>query len=71
MASIADRVRKHRAELRAQGFVPRQFWVLDMNNPQLRDQITAQCRRINTADAEEAELLAGLEAAAAQTPGWH
>lgn len=67
-SSVASRVQKHRAGLRAAGMRPVQIWVPDTRRKDFADE----CRRQSLAlrgDPQEAETLAWLEAAA-DTEGW-
>ena len=62
-SSVANRVQKHRAGLRAAGLRPVQIWVPDTRRPDFADE----CRRQSLAlrsDPKEAETLGWLEAAA-------
>jgi len=66
--SIAERVQKHRAGLRAAGLRPVQIWVPDTR----RDGFAAECRRQSLAlrnDSLECETLTSL-AEAADNEGW-
>ncbi len=59
--SGAERVAKRRAALRARGLRPRQFWLPDMRDATVRNEIAAQARRI-AANPGFAEDLAFVEA---------
>lgn len=66
--SVPERVRRHRAGLRAAGLRPVQIWVPDTR----REDFAAECRRQSRllhADPQEREVLDWLEAAA-DTDGW-
>lgn len=63
-----ERVRRHRAGLRAAGLRPVQIWVPDTR----REGFAAECRRqsrLLCCDPHEREVLDWLEAAA-DTDGW-
>ena len=67
-ASVAERVKKHRAGLRAAGLRPVQIWVPDTR----REDFAQECRRQSQLvrhDPQEADTLNWLEAAA-DTDGW-
>ena len=67
-ASVAERVRKRRAALRAAGLRPVQIWVPDSR----RDGFAEECRRQSQLlrdDPHEAETLDWL-AAASDRDGW-
>lgn len=68
MASIGDRVEKHRASLRASGLRPLQIWVPDTRRPGFDEECRRQSRLLRN-DPEESETQAWLEAAA-DTDGW-
>lgn len=64
----ADRVRRHRAALRAAGLRPLQIWVPDTRRPGFADE----CRRQSLAlrnDPQEREILEWLETVA-DTKDW-
>jgi hypothetical protein len=66
--SVADRVQKHRAGLRAAGLRLVQIWVPDTR----REDFAQECRRQSLLvrdDPQEADTLKWLEAAA-DTGGW-
>lgn len=66
--SVAERVQKHRAGLRAAGLRPVQIWVPDTRS----DDFAQECRRQSLLvrhDPNEADTLNWLEAAA-DTEGW-
>jgi hypothetical protein len=67
-SSIAERVQKHRAALRAAGLRPVQIWVPDVRRPGFAEE----CRRQSAAlrdDPLEADTLQWLEAVADED-GW-
>lgn len=63
MASIGDRVEKHRASLRASGLRPLQIWVPDTRRPGFAAECHRQSRLLRNL-TEEIETQAWLEAAA-------
>jgi len=70
MASqVAERVRKHRACLRAAGLRPVQIWIPDTR----RQGFAEECRRqslLVANDPQEKEILEWIEQHAAETEGW-
>jgi hypothetical protein len=67
-STVATRLQKHRAGLRASGLRPVQIWVLDTKN----NDFANECRRQSLTlreDSQEAETLSWL-GAAADTEGW-
>jgi hypothetical protein len=68
MTSISERVRKHRAELRAAGLRPLQIWVPDTRRPGFADECRRQSRQLRDDPAEQ-DTLRWLAAAADRT-GW-
>jgi hypothetical protein len=65
---LPERVRRHRAGLRAAGLRPVQIWVPDAR----REGFAAECRRQSRLlrdDPQEREVLDWLEATA-DTEGW-
>lgn len=62
MSKVAERVRRHREELRAAGLRPIQIWVPDARRPGFADE----CRRQSAAlrdDPLEVDTLDWLDAA--------
>jgi hypothetical protein len=53
MSDIRDRVRQHRARLRAQGLRPIQIWVPDVRSPDFADQAHRQSRAVAASTAAE------------------
>lgn len=51
-----ERVAKRRAALRAQGYKLKQIWVLDLDNPRVREEIREACRRISSSPHREDEI---------------
>jgi hypothetical protein len=68
MSSISERVRKHRAELRAAGMRPLQIWVPDTRRPGFADECRRQSSRLRDDPAEQ-DTLRWLSAAADRA-GW-
>ena len=58
--SAAERVRNHRADMRAQGFKLVQRWVPDTDSPALQDAILRSVAIIAAQDEERA-ILAWME----------
>ena len=44
--SSTERVRKHRAEMRAKGYRLKQRWVIDMDDPAVKERIRKEFGRI-------------------------
>lgn len=68
MSKVAERVRRHREELRASGLRPIQIWVPDARRPGFADE----CRRQSAAlrdDPHEGATLDWLDAAS-DRDGW-
>jgi hypothetical protein len=66
--AVSERVRRHRASLRARGLRPIQIWVPDTRSPGFADE----CRRQSEAligDSLETETLAFIESIS-ETTGW-
>ena len=67
-SAAAERVRKHRGQLRADGFKPIQIWVPDTRSESFR----LKCERESLSlvhDPQEADTLAWI-AEIADTDGW-
>jgi hypothetical protein len=56
--SSTERVRKHRAEMRAKGYRLKQTWVRDLNDPALREQLREECRKIAEFERANPEEMA-------------
>jgi len=54
--SSRDRVRAHRARLRAQGLRPVQFWLPDVNSPEFKEQIRQECLAIANSPGEKDDM---------------
>ena len=48
--SSTERVRKHRAEMRAKGFRLKQVWVRDMKDPAFRERLREESRVVAEMD---------------------
>lgn len=66
--NTAERVHRHRAQLRAAGLRPVQLWVPDTRRPGFADECRRQSRLLRD-DRQEGETLSWLEAVA-DTDGW-
>jgi antidote-toxin recognition MazE-like antitoxin len=51
--SVKDRVRGHRARLRAQGLRPVQIWVPDVHSPEFVREAKRQSSLVATSDSAE------------------
>lgn len=60
-ASSRDKVRNHRARMRAQGFRPVQYWLPDVTSPEFRAEAHRQSRAIAESE-HEAEDQAFIDA---------
>jgi Antitoxin MazE-like len=65
---IGERVKRHRANLRAAGLRLVQIWVPDTRRPGFAEECRRQSRLLQ-GDRQEAETLAWLEAVS-DTDGW-
>ena len=63
-----ERVRKHRASLRARGLRPIQIWVPDTRRPGFAEEARRQCLALRD-DPQEKEVLDWIEKAMDYT-GW-
>jgi hypothetical protein len=59
--SSRDKVRAHRAKLRASGLRPVTFWVPDTRTPEFAEQARRASLAMNAADARDEELWAFLD----------
>jgi hypothetical protein len=51
-----DRVREHRARLRAQGLRPVQFWLSDVNSTEFAERARRECEALNSSPNAEKDL---------------
>lgn len=68
--TTAQRVRRHREELRAAGLRPVQIWVPDVRRAGFDAECRRQSRRAARADQADAATGDLLDAALAELPGW-
>ena len=61
----AQRVKKHRAALRAQGLRPIQIWVPDSRAPGFAEECARQAAIVNEANHADPELMRFMDNAAA------
>ncbi|MCC8630279.1 antitoxin MazE family protein [Xanthomonas vesicatoria] len=64
-----NKVTLHRDRLRAAGYRPVQFWVLDTRSPELAAMLSRQCRSLH-GDPAEIDAIGFGEAAAGLIEGW-
>jgi hypothetical protein len=62
----ADRVRKHRQSLRAQGLRPIQIWVPDTRQPGFAEEVHRQCQAVNDPEHDK-EIFDFIDAVMADT----
>ena len=62
-SSNAERVRKRREALRAQGLRPVQIWVPDSRRPGFEEECRRQAALAAAADRNDPEVMAFLDAA--------
>ncbi len=62
-SSNAERVRKRREALRAQGLRPVQLWVSDSRRPGFEEECRRQAALAAATDRNDSELMAFLDAA--------
>ena len=61
MASLSERVRKHRETLRAAGLRPVQIWAPDTRAPGFAEECRRQSRLVAAAEADDLELGAFMD----------
>ena len=61
MASLSERVRKHRETLRAAGLRPVQIWAPDTRAPGFAEECRRQSRVVAAAEADDLELAAFMD----------
>ena len=67
-STVAERVRKRRDALRAQGLRPVQIWVPDTRAPGFAEECARQAAIVDAANRADPELMDFLDAAAADLP---
>jgi hypothetical protein len=67
--SATNKVVRYRERMRAAGYRPVQFWVLDTRSPELADMLRRQCRSLHN-DPVEADAIGFGETAASLIEGW-
>jgi len=67
--SHTNKVTRHRDRLRAAGYRPVQFWVLDTRSPELAETLNRQCRSLH-GDPTETDAIGFGESAAGLIEGW-
>lgn len=68
-AATDDKVKRHRARLRAAGLRPLQLWVPDTRTPEFAHDLRRQCMALRN-DPAEADALRFAEEAATRVEGW-
>ena len=68
--STAERVQKHRANLRASGLRPVQIWVPDTNKQGFAEEVKRQCLIVAKSDSENKDLQDFMDSALADTEDW-
>ncbi|HEY4124439.1 MAG TPA: antitoxin MazE family protein [Rhizomicrobium sp.] len=56
-SASANKVRAHRAKLRAQGLRPIQIWVPDVNDPKIRERIKQEARLIAAHEKDDLAFI--------------
>jgi Protein of unknown function (DUF3018) len=56
----AERVARHRAAKRAQGLRLKQFWLPDLNNPKVREELALEAKEIARRD-RKSDIMAEIE----------
>ena len=69
--TVAERVQKHRASLRAQGLRPVQIWVPDVRAPGFADECARQASLAAAADRADLDLMSFLDAALDDLGAWN
>ncbi|MEQ5801970.1 antitoxin MazE family protein [Halomonas sp. H10-9-1] len=60
---VNNRVKRHRAALRAAGLRPIQIWVPDTRQPGFAEEARRQCAVVAAADADDQDVHAFMDAA--------
>lgn len=68
--TTAERVRRHREELRAAGLRPVQIWVPDTRRAGFEAECRRQSERAALADLADAPMLEFMDAALSDVAGW-
>ena len=55
--TVAERVQKHRAGLRASGLRPVQIWVPDTRRPDFAEECRRQSKLVSQSDLADADML--------------
>lgn len=63
--SVRERVAKHRAEMRARGYRPIQFWVPDVRSDEFKAELQRQVQLLNEADRED-DIMEWLDSTRAE-----
>ncbi len=63
MATGAERVRKHRENMKAAGLKPVTIWVPDVHSPEYQAKIERACRAINASEDSKIVLDGMMELA--------
>ena len=69
-ASNAERTRKRRAALRAEGLRPAQIWVPDSRRPEFTERCRRETALAAAADRADPELMAFMDAALEDLGDW-
>ena len=69
--TVAERVQKYRASLRAQGLRPVQIWVPDVRAPGFADECARQASLAAAADRADPDLMSFLDAALDDLGDWN
>ncbi len=56
-----ERVRKHRAEMRAKGYRLKQRWVIDMDDPAVKERVRKECAEIAEWERKNPEEVAWMD----------
>lgn len=62
---VRERVAKHRAEMRARGYRPIQFWVPDVRSDEFKAEVQRQVQLLNEADRED-DIMEWLDSTRAE-----
>lgn len=70
MASVNERVQKHRDALRAAGLRPVQIWVVDTRREDVAEECRRQCRLAAQADRADPGIERLMDEALADVDSW-